>query len=109
MSSRISQAAYELEFTKLFEQQFARLEKVDQKRVYHKIQELKLNLFRHKALTGPFEGCFRIRIGNLRVIYMPVKSEKKVFLIDVDVRKRVYKKNISEIITQIYEQTPSRK
>jgi len=36
---------YELEFTKLFEEQFARLEKVDQKRVYHKIQELKLNLF----------------------------------------------------------------
>lgn len=100
---------FELEFTELFVEQFKKLEKVDQKRVYQKIQELKLNPFRHKALTGPFKGCFRIRIGNLRVIYMPIKSERKVFLIDVDLRKKIYNRNISGIIDQIYGQILSQK
>ena len=100
---------YELEFTELFVTQFEKLGKEYRKRVYKKIQELKENPYRHKALTGPFKGCFRLRVGNLRVIYMPMEEVKKVILIDVDLRKRVYKKDISKIIGQIFERIPFQK
>ena len=100
---------YELEFTKLFVAQFEKLEKEYQKRVYKGIQKLKEDPYRYKKLTDPFRGCFRLRIGDFRVIYMPIEHAKKVILIDVDVRKRVYKKDISKIIDQISERTPFQK
>lgn len=101
--------SYELEFTKLFITQFEGLEKENQKRVYKGIQKLKENPYRYKRLTDPFRGCFRLRVGNFRVIYVPIEHAKKVILIDVDVRKRVYKKDISKIIDQISERTPFQK
>jgi len=101
--------SYELEFTKLFVAQFERLEKEDQRRVYRSVQKLKESPYRYKRLTDPFRGCFRLRVGNFRVIYMPMEHAKKVVLIDVDVRKRVYKKDISKIIDQISERTPFQK
>jgi len=97
--------SYELEFTELFVAQFEKLEKVDRERVYRKIRELKENPYRHKALTYPFMGCFRLRVGNFRVIYMPIERVRKVILIDVDLRKRVYKRDISKIINQISGRT----
>ncbi len=100
---------YELEFTKLFVAQFEKLQKEEQKRIFKKIQELKVNPFRHKPLTSPFKGCFRIHAGKHRVIYLPKRDMNKVFLIDVDLRSRVYQKDISKIITQISEQIPSQK
>jgi len=99
---------YELEFTDIFVSQFEKLGKEHQKRIYKKIQELKEDPYRHKALTGPFKGCFRLRVGNYRIIYMPQDTEK-VILIDVDLRKKVYKKDISKIIHQISERTSSRR
>jgi len=100
---------YELEFTDLFVSQFEKLGKEHQKRIYKKIRELKENPYRHKALTGPFKGCFRLRVGNYRIVYMPLKDTGKVILIDVDLRKKVYKKDISTIINQISERTSSRR
>jgi len=99
---------YELEFTDIFVSQFEKLGKEQQKRIYKKIQELKENPYRYKALTGPFKGCFRLRVGNYRIIYMPQDTEK-IILIDVDLRKKVYKKDISKIIHQISEQISSRR
>jgi len=100
---------YELEFTDLFVSQFEKLGKEHQKRIYKKIQELKENPYRHKALTAPFKGCFRLRVGNYRIVYMPLKDTGKIILIDVDLRKKVYKKDISTIINQISERTSSRR
>jgi len=107
---------YELEFTDLFVSQFEKLGKEHQKRIYKKIQELKEDPYRHKALTGPFKaltgpfkGCFRLRVGNYRIVYMPLKDTGKIILIDVDLRKKVYKKDISKIIHQISERTSSRR
>lgn len=94
-------AQYTLEFTEIFVKQFNKLSKTDQMGVYKKIQNLKSRPQRHKPLRGPFKGCFRIRVGGLRVIYMIMEKEKRVYLIDVDLRKRIYKKNISKIIAQI--------
>ncbi len=100
---------YNLEFTKLFVKQFEKLDTANQKRIYAKIVELKKNPFRHKALTGPFRGCHRMHVGKYRVIYLPKKNIKKVFLIYVDLRSRVYQRDISKIIAQISEQTLSLK
>jgi len=37
---------------------------------------------------------------------MPAEHMKKVILIDVDLREKVYKKDISKIIDEISERTP---
>lgn len=100
---------YELEFTELFVEQFEKLEKDNRERIYRKIQELKENPYRHKALTYPFGGCFRIRVGNFRVIYMPIERMKKVVLVDVGLRKKIYKRDISMVIDQISGRTPSQR
>jgi mRNA-degrading endonuclease RelE of RelBE toxin-antitoxin system len=100
---------YELEFTKLFVAQFGKLEKTAQRRIYKKIQELKEDPYRHKALTYPFRGCFRLRVGNFRVVYMPAERMKKVVLIDVNLREKIYKKDISKIIDEISGRTPFQK
>lgn len=34
---------------------------------------------------------------------MPMKDAGKVILIDIDLRKKIYKKDLSKIISQIYE------
>jgi mRNA-degrading endonuclease RelE of RelBE toxin-antitoxin system len=96
---------YTLEFTEIFVKQFAKLSKIEQKEVYKKIQELKSNPKRHKPLRGPFKGCSRIRVGSLRIIFMVIEKEKRVYLIDVDLRKRIYKKDMSRIIAQISGET----
>jgi|Deesub1362A_J573_1020465.scaffolds.fasta_scaffold23944_2 mRNA-degrading endonuclease RelE of RelBE toxin-antitoxin system len=103
------QAEYNLEFTKLFVKQFEKLDRANQKRVYKKILELKKDPFRHRALTGPFKGCHRMHVGKYRVIYLPKKDIRKVFLIDVDLRSRVYQKDIRKIIERISEQILSQK
>jgi mRNA interferase RelE/StbE len=93
---------YTLEFTELFTRQFEKLDKAIRRRVYNKIQELKENPYRYKALSGPFKGCFSLRVGNYRVIYMPRKDIKKIFLIDVDLREKVYTRDVSALISGIY-------
>lgn len=70
---------YELEFTDIFVSQFEKLEKEHPKRIYKKIQELKENPYRHKALTGPLKGCFRLRVGNYRVPTCLEKIQGKSF------------------------------
>ena len=96
-----TRAQYNLEFTETFVKQFSKLGKAEQESVYKKIQGLKSSPHRHKALKGPFKGCSSMRVGSLRVIFMTVEKEKRVYLIDVDLRKRIYKKDLSKIIAQI--------
>ncbi len=96
-----NQTHYSLEFTELFVSQFRKLSKTDQGKAYKAIGRLKENPFRHKPLKGPFSGCFRLRVGGLRVVYMPIENEKTVYLIDVDFRKKVYRRDIQTIIDQI--------
>jgi len=68
---------YELEFTELFVAQFEKLEKADRERIHRKIQELKENPYRHKALTYLFGGCFRIRVEILGLSVCPLNALKK--------------------------------
>lgn len=96
-----NQTQYTVGFTEIFVKQFAKLSKTEQKEVYKKIQGLESNPHRHKALKGPFKGCSRIRMGGLRIIFMVLEKENRVYLIDVDLRKRIYKKDMSKIIAQI--------
>ncbi len=102
-------AQYTLEFTEIFAKQFKKLSKINQMEVYKKIQGFKSRPQRHKPLRGPFKGCFRIRVGGLRVVYTILEKGKRVYLIDVDLRKRIYKKDISKIIAQISGGTLLRK
>lgn len=101
--------SYLLEFTENFVSQFEKLDKEIRRRVYKKIQSLKEDPYRYKPLSHPFAGCFRLRIGKYRVIYMPQEETKKVFLIDVDHREKVYTKDLLDFISRISGRTPSQK
>ncbi len=90
-----------MEFTENFVKQFKRLDRDVQKQVFKKIQSLKEDPYRYKPLKYPLGGCFRLRVGKYRVIYMPNEDTKKVFLIDVDLREKIYKKDLLRFINRI--------
>jgi mRNA-degrading endonuclease RelE of RelBE toxin-antitoxin system len=84
--------AYTLEFTRNFVRQFERLDRPVQQRIYRKLEEVKENPYRFKPLSGPLKGCFRIHVGPFRVIYLPQMDGRKVILLDVEAREKVYRK-----------------
>jgi len=43
-------------------------------------------------LSGRFKGLFKFRVGNYRVIYS--KTKNGVLILRIDIRGRVYKKDI---------------
>lgn len=109
MTTAEGSTTWSLEFTEIFVAQFKKLDKKDQEKTFKAIEKLKDTPLRHKALKGPFFGCYRIRIGWLRVIYLPDKNKNRIYLIDVDHRKKVYKRDVQRIIDQISRGTHPRK
>jgi mRNA-degrading endonuclease RelE of RelBE toxin-antitoxin system len=84
-------------FTNFAERKFKKLESVVKERVLNKLLQLKVHadiFFVLKHLNGFGENCFRLRIGNIRLILF-LKSEtkvEKVFLVaDIGYRKNIYK------------------
>ena len=45
---------------------------------------------RFKPLTANWQGCFRMRIGDYRIIYRVDKEAVTVLIIKTDVRGRIY-------------------
>lgn len=65
------------------------------KRVLEAIQKIAENPLTEvgdtiKPLTKHLEGKWRYRIGDFRIVYEPIISEKKVMLIDIDARGNIY-------------------
>ncbi|MDR1031828.1 MAG: type II toxin-antitoxin system RelE/ParE family toxin [Holosporales bacterium] len=46
--------------------------------------------YRFKPLKGEWEGCYRLRVGDYRIIYEVNKSEITVIIIKIGVRSNVY-------------------
>jgi mRNA interferase RelE/StbE len=76
------------------------LDKGERDRVTETLQELLMNLehgtipFRNmdiKKLRGKWEGFFRIRIGNIRIILKIDTANKTVYVYNIHYRGRVYK------------------
>jgi mRNA interferase RelE/StbE len=61
-------------------------------RIIKKLKELAINQVPHdsKRVRGHSEPTFRIRIGDYRALYRVNHEEKRIIVVKVDKRERVY-------------------
>ncbi|MCK5850332.1 MAG: type II toxin-antitoxin system RelE/ParE family toxin [Kiritimatiellae bacterium] len=83
--------SYNITFKKTVEKDLKRISKQNAKRILGKIDtELSKHPDRYHALTCPFSGLRKFRIGDYRVIFAIMDSD--VLILRVQNRKDVYKK-----------------
>jgi len=70
-------------------------EKELQQRILKKAEELQTKPFPKdaKSITGYMEKMFRVRVGDLRIIYEVDETAKLIGVIKIDKRSRVYKRH----------------
>jgi len=76
------------------EKQLAKLDPKIAKRLLKKLQWLGVNLDKVKptALTGQLAGLFKLRVGDYRVIYQVLQSEKTILIHFLGHRREVYRR-----------------
>ena len=84
---------YHVDFTPGAEADLARLDKTVSERVLKRLRWLAehLEAITPKALSGPWEGVFKLRIGDYRVLYTFDRMKQKIFVHFVRHRREVYK------------------
>ena len=86
---------YNVQFTKEALKYFNKLDRRTQKRIAQVIEELKMNpqvLPNIKPMEGlPYEQ-YRIRIGNLRIVYRVNNRQLLIIVVKIGPRGDVYKK-----------------
>lgn len=83
---------YELEYTKSFFKKLKKLDKTVLNNVLKALENILDNPYQGSLLIHPKERLWKWRVGDYRVIYKIVEKEKKVVLILVAHRKKVYKR-----------------
>ncbi|MDR1366036.1 MAG: type II toxin-antitoxin system RelE/ParE family toxin [Holosporales bacterium] len=53
-------------------------------------ERIAVTSYRFKPLKGEWEGCYRLRVGDYRIIYEVNKSEVAVIIIKIGIRSDVY-------------------
>jgi len=82
---------YNITFKKSVEKDIKRISKQNAKRILDKIDtELVKNPERFPALSGPFAGMRKFRVGDYRVIFVII--DKDVLVLRIQDRKDVYRK-----------------
>jgi len=85
---------FEIELSKQAEQFYLNSDAKTVRRLNACFQRLSQNPFRHKnirKLHGEFEGSYRYRLGNLRVIYSVNNIRRVVFIEVIGDRKDIYR------------------
>lgn len=84
---------YEVNFTPEAEDDLVRLSKPIAQQVIKKVRWLAENfeLVTPEALTGQWQGFFKLRVGDYRVLYTSNQSEQSIIVHLVKHRREVYK------------------
>ena len=83
---------YSIDYKKAVGKDLKRMGKANAKRILDRIdKELINNPERFPALSGPFAGMRKFRVGDYRVIFVII--EQSVLILRVQDRKDVYRKN----------------
>ena len=74
--------------------ELGKLDKLVARRVVERVNWLAENLknVQHKTLTGEFEGLFKLRIGDYRVIYELIHDEQVIIVHVIGHRREIYRK-----------------
>jgi len=82
---------YSIDYKKSVGKDLKRIGKANAKRILDRIdKELTNNPERFPALSGPFAGMRKFRVGDYRVIFVVI--EQSVLILRVQDRKDVYRK-----------------
>lgn len=75
-------------------EQLSRLNKPIARRIVRRLRWLAENLDRIKPepLTGEFSGLYKLRSGDYRVIYEPIRDEEAVVVHRVGHRRDIYRR-----------------
>lgn len=84
---------YHVAFTPAAEADLARLDKPIAQRILKKLRWLAENfeVMTPEHLTGEWQGVFKLRVGDYRVLYTFDKAETKIVVHFVKHRREVYK------------------
>ncbi len=83
---------FEIALDKQADKFLRKCEKILFDRIVKKLEELKANPIPHdsKRVQGSNEPTFRIRVGDYRALYRVNHEEKRIVVVKVDKRERVY-------------------
>ena len=71
--------------------ELSKIDKVNQQLVFDKIKDLEKGIFTNdKSLKGQYQGKFRKRAGNYRIIYLKENNILLITVIRIAHRKEVY-------------------
>jgi len=84
---------FQVEFTATAQSDLARLEKPMAQRVLKKLRWLAENFeaITPEALTGQWQGVFKLRVGDYRVLYTSDLEKQRIIVRFVRHRREVYK------------------
>ncbi len=84
---------YEVEFTEVANDDLAGLDNKVEELVRQRIAEMAISaaVWRHRGLTGPLRGYFRLRVGDYRVLYVLSRSERRIAVHRVQHRSEAYR------------------
>ncbi|MCL2312906.1 MAG: type II toxin-antitoxin system RelE/ParE family toxin [Firmicutes bacterium] len=82
---------YKIEYLEEVFDQLAKIPKNIRNAITRAIDErLTIDPHRFKSLVCDWKGCFRMRVGDYRVIYKINKKEITVLIVKIDSRGKVY-------------------
>lgn len=90
-------ASWALSFTPEAEDDLAKLDKQLRERIIKKLDWFRANFEQIKPLPlgGDWQGFFKLRVGDWRVIYEISQGEKSIKIRVIDHRDKIYKRTIS--------------
>jgi addiction module RelE/StbE family toxin len=83
---------YALLFKNTAVKSIAKLSKSDTQKVATILESLKTDPFSGKKLAGEFKDLYSVRAWPYRILYMVIKKELIVLVVDIAHRQGVYKK-----------------
>ena len=85
---------YRVRFLDTASKQLAVLDKPVARRIVERVQWLAENLAdaNFEALTGNFEGLFKLRVGDYRVVYEPIHDEQLIIVHVIGHRREIYRR-----------------
>jgi mRNA-degrading endonuclease RelE of RelBE toxin-antitoxin system len=73
-----------------FERELRKLGRADQDRIWKLLEEIQEEPHSYKLLSGQLSGMRSARTGDLRLLFIIEEKEKRIVLLQVGYRERVY-------------------
>ena len=83
---------FDLEWKEGAVNQLQKFDLILSKRIYKKVEELKINPFTKDIRRLKGEEAFRLRIGDYRVLFDVDRKNKRITILRLGHRKNIYKK-----------------